>query len=136
MALDILDMFRALDHSLHALPDEIRDPLGVDTQSRLRFGGFDGNHRLEGPMLGYVRFLVRTDRWVELQKRLGEIDDELAYAASSRLRNHACGVPVGPRAARNGAWDRTRFLGSAGGRSAEDRPSTAAPRRFSGMRSP
>jgi uncharacterized protein len=71
---DILDMFRTLAHSLNALPEEIRDSLVPDVLRRLHFGGFDGNHRLEGRMLGYLHFLMKTDRWAEFKERLPEID--------------------------------------------------------------
>lgn len=72
---DILDMFRVLGASVDRLTPEDRAMLDDDIESRLRFAGFDSNDPLEGRLLGYVAYLIRTDRWVETSERLQEVGD-------------------------------------------------------------
>jgi uncharacterized protein YfbU (UPF0304 family) len=75
LAWEILDMFRTLSASIDRLPTNDRAALGADNEDRLRFGGFDGNDSREGRLLGYVHYLVDTDRWTEIKPRLGDIGD-------------------------------------------------------------
>lgn len=73
---DILDMFRILGASIDGLTEEERAALGEDVLDALRFSGFDLADEVEGPMLNYVRFLIRQDRWSELKNRLTEIGED------------------------------------------------------------
>ena len=72
---DILDMFQILGASLNELSDSDRESLGSEYADRLRFSGFDLNDSLEGRLLSYVRYLIRTDRWKEVEGRLREVGD-------------------------------------------------------------
>lgn len=62
--MDILDMFRILDHSIQSLRKDGVE-LDADTVSRLRYGGFDHNDALEGKMADYVEHLISKDKWTE-----------------------------------------------------------------------
>jgi len=73
---DILNMFRVLSTSIDRLSVADRATLGDDNEHRLRFGGFDLNDSREGRLLGYVRYLVDTDRWTEIKPQLAEIGDD------------------------------------------------------------
>jgi uncharacterized protein len=75
LAWDILDMFRMLGASIDQLSADDRAALGGDNEARLRFAGLDLNDSREGRLLGYVRYLVDTDRWTEIKPRLAEISD-------------------------------------------------------------
>ena len=72
---DILDMFRILGFGLKKLTDEQLNELGDDAED-LVFQGFDMNDSTEARMLGYVRYLVSTDRWSEIQACLEDIGDD------------------------------------------------------------
>ena len=72
---DVLDMFRMLGASIDRLPTDDRAALGDENEARLRFAGFDLNDSREGRLLGYVRYLVDTERWTEIKPRLAEIGD-------------------------------------------------------------
>jgi uncharacterized protein len=72
---DILEMFRTLSVSIDRLSASDRAGLGADNEDQLRFGGFDLNDSRERRLLGYVRYLVDTDRWTEIKPRLAEIGD-------------------------------------------------------------
>ncbi len=69
-------MFRVLSTSIDRLSAADRATLGDDNEHRLRFGGFDLNDSREGRLLGYVRYLVDTDRWTEIKPQLAEIGDD------------------------------------------------------------
>jgi uncharacterized protein len=71
---DILDMFRVLSASIDRLSADDRAALG-EGADRLRFGGFDLNDPRESRLLGYVRYLIDTDRWTEIKPRLADIGD-------------------------------------------------------------
>ncbi len=71
---DILDMFRVLGHSIESLSGADVDRLGDHVDDAL-FDGFDLADPIEGRMLGYVKYLVQTERWTEIEKRLKEIGD-------------------------------------------------------------
>jgi hypothetical protein len=61
--IDILDMYRHLNESY----DELKDKTGLE-KSRVEFLGFDGNDRLEGRLMSYVRYLVdKKGEWSELK---------------------------------------------------------------------
>ncbi len=63
--LDILEMYRVLTDSYNNLEDKS----GLD-ETKVRFPGFDGNN--EAALLGYVRYLIRTDgRYEELDRPEG-----------------------------------------------------------------
>ncbi|WP_213578593.1 YfbU family protein [Rhodococcus sp. USK13] len=72
---DLLDMFRVLDASIANLTTEEVAALG-DRARWAKFSGFDLSDPVEGPMLGYLRYLVRTGRWTEIKGRLAEIGNE------------------------------------------------------------
>ncbi|MBF6522826.1 YfbU family protein [Nocardia farcinica] len=72
---DILDMFRILGASIDNLTAEERADLGEDVLEDLRFSGFDLAHSVEGPMLNYLRFLIRQERWSEMKDRLAELGE-------------------------------------------------------------
>jgi uncharacterized protein YfbU (UPF0304 family) len=63
---DILDMFRVVKASVAKLGKSERESLGEPADLALEFAGFDLNDSLEGRMLFYVRYLIRTERWEEL----------------------------------------------------------------------
>ncbi|MFQ8345247.1 YfbU family protein [Mycolicibacterium nivoides] len=71
--LDILDMFRAITHSIQKLQKD-GDPVGEDTAYDLEFQGFDFRDGLEGHMADYVKFLMGEDRWTELRPQLERND--------------------------------------------------------------
>ena len=73
---DILDMGSTLESSIDRLSDDDLKALGADDERRLRFGGFDLNDSLEGRLLYYVRYLVRTERWPIIGERLRMIGDD------------------------------------------------------------
>jgi uncharacterized protein YfbU (UPF0304 family) len=61
--IDILDMYRHLSESY----DEVSNKTGI-TKSSVEFPGFDGNDRLEGRFMSYVRYLVdEKGEWTELK---------------------------------------------------------------------
>jgi len=63
---DILDMFRILKASTDKLGPAAVASLGKHAGTLLAFRGFDLNDPAEGRMLGYVRYLLETDRWTDL----------------------------------------------------------------------
>lgn len=73
---DILDMVTSLAASIDQLDGTDHKSLGVDNERRLRFGGFDLNDSLEGRLLCYVRYLIRTERWTNIGERLHDIGDQ------------------------------------------------------------
>lgn len=62
-AMDVLDMFRMIDHSVAEL--QKTDQVDEDLVHALRFRGFDHNDPLESKMANYVEFLVSDGRWEE-----------------------------------------------------------------------
>ena len=62
--MDVLDMFRILDHSIERLKKDGVE-LDAETISRLRYSGFDHNDALEGKMADYVEHLIAKDKWTE-----------------------------------------------------------------------
>lgn len=71
---DILDMFRAVTHSIEHLDSE-GPVVDEKLKRRLEFTGFDHNDALEGHMASYVDFLMRDDRWTELKPQLERNDN-------------------------------------------------------------
>ncbi|MBY6695684.1 YfbU family protein [Rhodococcus sp. BP-149] len=71
---DILDMFRVLKVSCNELDEDDIDRLEAFID-RTRFSGFDLADPIEGPMLGYLEFLIRTERWTDVAERIQEIGD-------------------------------------------------------------
>lgn len=70
---DILDMFRVIKFSIRDFGPGGWEKIGVVNAERYgSFRGFDGNIDLESKMIGYVKYLVRTDRWEEQKKFLEE----------------------------------------------------------------
>lgn len=68
----ILGMFRILGFSIRELsPAEVKQL--DDDDCFLKFGGLDLNDSREGRMLGYIQYLVKTDRWTEIQEHLDEV---------------------------------------------------------------
>ncbi len=68
----ILDMFRILSYSI----SELSRSEAKELDDRfLKFGGLDLNDSREGRMLTYIQYLVKTDRWTEIQERLDEVGD-------------------------------------------------------------
>lgn len=61
--MDVLDMFRMVDHSVAELTKT--EPVSDEIVYSLRFRGFDHNDSLERKMANYVEFLVSDGRWVE-----------------------------------------------------------------------
>ncbi len=72
--VDILEMFRSLTFSIesHTRSGKELEPAVLRV---LRFGGFDGNHPLEGHMASFVEFLVNEGRWPELKSQIQEADN-------------------------------------------------------------
>lgn len=63
---DILDMFRIIKFSVKELGDNGWDQLKVQGAERIgSFQGFDANDEIESKMWSYVRYLVKSGRWVE-----------------------------------------------------------------------
>lgn len=71
--LDILDMFRIITYSIDNLEKE-GSPVDAQLTSELEFRGFDHNDPLESHMAHYVEFVMRDDRWTELQPQLARND--------------------------------------------------------------
>lgn len=68
----ILDMFRILSHSIHELsPTDVKQ---LDERF-LKFRGLDLNDSREGRMLGYIHYVIKTDRWTEIQECLEQVGD-------------------------------------------------------------
>lgn len=84
---DILDMFRVLGTSLELISETDRESLGSDAEHRLRFAGFDLNDSMEGQLLSYVRYLIRTDRWTEAKESLRAVGDN-GNSHHQRLPNY------------------------------------------------
>ena len=63
---DLLDMFTVLGSSLDKLDPAGSASLGEDIAARLAFRGLDGNDELESRMLAYAKYLIETDRWINL----------------------------------------------------------------------
>lgn len=72
--LDILDMFRIITYSIDNLEKE-GQPVDAQLISELEFRGFDHNEPLESHMAHYVEFVMRDDRWTELQPQLARNDN-------------------------------------------------------------
>lgn len=104
---DILDMFRVLGASIDVLTEADLNRLG-DRVADARFDGFDLADPIEGRMLGYVRHLVETERWTEIEKRLEEIGDD-GNSHSRRLPVYERMVevfkPIWSEVVRNGPGD-------------------------------
>lgn len=72
--LDMLDMFRIITYSVDHLTKE-GTPVAEELAFQLEFRGFDHNDPLEGHMANYVEFLMRDDRWTELEPQLKRHDN-------------------------------------------------------------
>lgn len=70
---DILQMFRIITFSIDHLEKE-GTPVDEKLGYGLEFQGFDHNDELEGHMASYVTFLIRDDRWKELEPQLKRND--------------------------------------------------------------
>lgn len=71
---DILQMFRIITLSMRHLA-EAGAPANQKLASELEFRGFDHNDPLESHMADYVDFLMRGDKWTELQPQLERHDN-------------------------------------------------------------
>lgn len=65
--MDVLDMFRIAAYSLIELK---QDGVEIDSslEKSLQFFGFDHNDSLEAQMSDYVRFLVKSGKWLEQEE--------------------------------------------------------------------
>ncbi|MEE2062271.1 YfbU family protein [Rhodococcus artemisiae] len=109
---DILDMFRVLKASIATFTEEEVTELG-QLVSRAKFDGFDLSDPVEGRMLAYLRYLLRTDRWTEVRPRLDEIGDD-GNSHSRRLPSYermlAVFKPIWSEAVRRGDFGRDRWM--------------------------
>jgi uncharacterized protein YfbU (UPF0304 family) len=79
--LDILDMFRIITYSIERLEKE-GSPVDAKLTCELEFRGFDHNDALESHMAQYVKFVMRDDRWTELEPQLARNDNGNSHSPS------------------------------------------------------
>lgn len=109
---DVLDMFRILESSLATFTEEELADLG-ELVRRAKFDGFDLSDPVEGRMLTYLHYLLRTDRWAEVQPRLEEIGDggnSHSRCLPSYERMLAVYKPIWSDFVRRGDFGRDRWL--------------------------
>lgn len=108
--IDILDMYRHLKESY----DELADKTGIE-KSHVEFPGFDGNDRLEGRLMSYVRYLVdEKGDWSELKGYKEKFNSHMPM-----LNQYKNMLQVHSRFNRNGNLTKEQILSLI---QAEDRP--------------
>lgn len=82
---DILEMFFHLEWSFTQLADATKATLDPRLESRVQFGGFDGNDRLEGRLLEFARHLVDEGKWDRLAPYFTENEHDRGNAHHQTL---------------------------------------------------